>query len=246
MYLLYQLLISRSLIAGQSDDRKITVFMIGDSTMADKVYSPSNPEKGWGQVFPLYLSNDILVQNHAVNGRSTKSFRDEGRWDKVIDQVKEGDWVIIQFGHNDQKHEDPSRYSDPAAYKDNLRRYVTEVQGKGGQPILATPIARRRYDDRGRLVDTHESYVPEVKALAREMNVPLLDLNKRTTELINEWGEEESRLLFLHFAPGQYERFPNGVADNTHRSPIGAFKVCDLVFEEMSTEVPSFSRYFKN
>lgn len=246
MSLLYQLLISLSLIASPADDRKVTVFMIGDSTMADKVYSPSNPEKGWGQVFPLYLIEEIIVQNHAVNGRSTKSFRDEGRWDKVIDQVKEGDWVIIQFGHNDQKSEDASRYSDPQAYKENLRRYVTEVQGKGGQPILATPIARRSYDERGRLIDTHESYVPEVKALAKEMNVPLLDLNKRTTELINDWGEEKSKLLFLHFAPGQYEKSPKGVEDNTHLSPIGAFKVCDLVVEEMSKEVPSFSTYFKN
>lgn len=246
MSLLFQLLISISMIMHPNEDRKTTLFMIGDSTMADKVYSPSNPEKGWGQVFPLYLTDDIKVQNHAVNGRSSKSFRDEGRWDKVIDQVEEGDWVIIQFGHNDQKHEDPARFSDPQAYKENLRQYVTEVQGKGGQPILATPIARRSYDDRGRLVDTHESYIPEVKALAMELNVPLLDLNKRTTELINEWGEEESRLLFLHFAPGHYERFPNGVEDNTHLSPIGAFKVCDLVVEEMNRAVPRFAKFFKN
>jgi lysophospholipase L1-like esterase len=232
-------------ISGIVEERKPTLFLVGDSTMADKVYSPSNPEKGWGQVFPLYLKEGIEVQNHAVNGRSSKSFRDEGRWDEVINQVQKGDWVIIQFGHNDQKNEDPSRFADPKTYKDNLRRYVSEVQEKGGQAILATPIARRNYEE-GRLVDTHTSYVPEVKALAAEMNIPLLDLNKRTTELINEWGEEESRTLFLHFTPGQYSRFPKGVEDNTHLSPIGAFKVCDLVVEEINNAVPQLVKYFKD
>jgi lysophospholipase L1-like esterase len=244
MSLITQLLISLSLIAGHLEEKLPTIFMIGDSTMADKGYSPSNPEKGWGQVFPLYLNDNIKVQNHAVNGRSSKSFRDEGRWDVVIDQVQEGDWVIIQFGHNDQKNEDPARFADPKTYKDNLRRYILEVQEKGGRPILATPIARRNYQE-GSLVDTHKDYVTEVKALAEEMNIPLLDLNRRTTELINEWGEEESKLLFLHFAPGQYSRFPKGVEDNTHLSPIGAFKVCDLMMEEMNRAEPRFAKYFK-
>jgi len=246
MSLVIQFLICLSLFVGLAEDKHPTIFMIGDSTMADKEYSPSNPEKGWGQVFPLYLKEGIKVQNHAVNGRSSKSFRDEGRWDVVINQVQKGDWVIIQFGHNDQKSEDPSRYADPKAYKENLHRYVTEVKDKGGQPILATPIARRNYDEAGKLLDTHKDYVPEVKALAEEMNIPLLDLNNRTTELINEWREEESKLLFLHFTPGQYNRFPKGVEDNTHLSPIGAFKVCDLVLLEMTSAVPQLAKYFKD
>ncbi|KEO72644.1 rhamnogalacturonan acetylesterase [Anditalea andensis] len=245
MALIIQFLIGLSIFSGLAKDKYPTIYMIGDSTMADKGYSPSNPEKGWGQVFPLYLNDDIRVQNHAVNGRSSKSFRDEGRWDVVIAQVQEGDYVIIQFGHNDQKLEDPTRYTDPYRYKENLRLYITEVIDKGGHPILATPIARRDYDERGMLVDTHMDYVSEVKALAAEMDIPLLDINKRTTELINIWGEVESKLLFLHFSPGQYSRFPKGVVDNTHLSPIGAFKVCDLVVEEINSKIPELTMYIK-
>lgn len=245
MAVLFQLLIF-SILMGTVEEKKPTIFMIGDSTMADKVYSPSNPEKGWGQVFPLYLTDDIRVQNYAVNGRSSKSFRNEGRWDKVIEQVQKGDYVIIQFGHNDQKHDDPSRFSDPKTYRENLHQYILEVQEKKAQPILATSIARRNFDEDGELVDTHENYMPEVTALAKELNIPLLDLNKRTTELIKEWGKEESKLLFMHFAPGQYEKFPEGVEDNTHLSPIGAFKVCDLVVEEINSVLPEFSKYLKD
>jgi lysophospholipase L1-like esterase len=135
-----------------------TIFMIGDSTMADKPLIPENPERGWGQLLDSYFLPHVVIENHAANGRSSKSFRDEGRWKSVLDRMHHGDWVIIQFGHNDEKS-DETRHTDPfTTYTKNLKRYVNEAREKGGLPILATPVARRNFDDSGYLQQTHGDY----------------------------------------------------------------------------------------
>ncbi|HSI70963.1 MAG TPA: rhamnogalacturonan acetylesterase, partial [Gillisia sp.] len=132
---------------GQCD---ITFFLIGDSTLADKPYAGSNPEKGWGQVLPLYFKEKLKVENHAVNGRSTKSFRDEGRWETIQQNLKPGDYVLIQFGHNDQKQESADRYAAADTdYRSNLVRYINETRAKGAKPIIATPISRRSFNESG-------------------------------------------------------------------------------------------------
>ena len=152
---------------------------IGDSTMADKPLEKPNPERGWGQLLPRYFRDPAMVVNHAKNGRSSKSFRDEGLWQPVLDALRPGDFVIIQFGHNDEKKEDPTRYSDPkTTFRENLRRYVSETRAKGARPILATPINRREFDAEGKLKDTHGDYPPAVRAVAAEEKVPLLDLHR--------------------------------------------------------------------
>ncbi|AKD03743.1 rhamnogalacturonan acetylesterase [Pontibacter korlensis] len=226
--------------------KEITLFLIADSTVADKPYAKGNPEKGWGQVFPLYLKEGIKVENHAVNGRSTKSFRDEGRWDKVLKNIKKGDYVIIEFGHNDQKSEDPKRYAAPETdYRKNMERYIVETRAKGGIPVLATPIVRRKFEN-GQLVDTHGKYPDVVRAVAAEQNVPLLDLEKRTRELVSRYGEERSKDLFLHLEPGEYESLPEGRQDDTHLSAYGAFRVSDLVAEEMRTALPEVAKFLKD
>ena len=131
--------------AFRADKQVITIFMIGDSTMANKSLEGGNPERGWGQMLPGYLSEEIRVDNHAVNGRSSKSFIDEGRWEKVISQVTKGDYVFIQFGHNDEKP-DPKRYTSPGGtFDDNLRRFVNETRAKGGIPVLFNSIVRRNF-----------------------------------------------------------------------------------------------------
>lgn len=231
----------------KDQDQEITIFLIGDSTVADKPYAGSNPEKGWGQIFPLYLKEGIKAENHAVNGRSTKSFRDEGRWDTVLEKIKQGDYVLIEFGHNDQKTESPNRYAAADTdFRNNLIRYVEEARQKGALPILATPITRRSFDEKGVLLDTHGRYSEVVREVAEEYSVPLFDLHKKTVALLEKFGMEKSKELFLHFRPGDYEKFPKGVEDNTHLSPTGAFKICDLVVEEIKLKVPELVGFLKD
>lgn len=243
---LLSLLVSAMLMFWNSSGEEITVFLVGDSTMADKPYEGSNPEKGWGQVFPLYFEEGIRFENHAMNGRSTKNFRAEGRWDTVMERLKAGDYVIIEFGHNDQKINSEDRYAfADSTYRDNLTRFVEEVGAKGGKPVLATPISRRSFDENGVLTDTHGRYSEVVREVAAEMNVPLFDLHARTVELIEQFGMEKSKELFLHFKPGDYDKFPKGVEDNTHLSPTGAFKVADLAVEELRRELPELATFLK-
>lgn len=226
--------------------KEITVFLISDSTVADKPYANGNPEKGWGQVFPLYFTEGVRVENHAVNGRSSKSFRDEGRWDKVLQKLKRGDYVVIEFGHNDQKSEDPTRYAAPETdYRQNLERYITETRTKGGHPVLATPIVRRKFDESGKLEDTHGVYPEVVRQVAAKHKVPLLDLHKKTEELVARYSPERSKALFLHLEPGEYASLPQGKTDDTHLSAYGAFRVCDLVVEEMQTALPELAKLLK-
>lgn len=225
----------------------IIIYMVGDSTMANKPYNKGNPEKGWGQVFPLYFKEGIKIENHAKNGRSSKSFRDEGLWDIVLGKIKPGHYVIIAFGHNDQKQDSPERYSAPDTdYRKNLERYVRETRNKGGIPVLATPIMRRRFDENGKLYDTHGRYPEVVREIAKEKNVPLLDLHKQTEMLLKAYGEERSKELFLHIQPGEYASLPQGKEDDTHLSAIGAFQVCDLAIEEIKLAVPEWVPYLKD
>ena len=214
--------------------------------MANKSYAPGNPEKGWGQIFPLYFKEGVEISNHAVNGRSTKNFREEGRWNVVMTQVKKGDYIFIQFGHNDQKVDDPNRYASPDDYKMNLARYVKETREKGAIPVLATPLSRRSFDSDGNLKDTHLEYTLKMKEVAVEMDVILLDMNASSRALISTWGLEKSKELFMHIEPGQYDRFPEGIVDNTHFSPTGAFRICDLAVTEIKEKIPTIAAYFKD
>jgi lysophospholipase L1-like esterase len=143
--------------------------LVGDSTMADKPIDPPNPERGWGQLLPQLFKEPARVVNHAVNGRSSKSFRDEGRWANLLAQLEAGDFVLIEFGHNDEKKEDPKRYAAADTdYKENLRRFIREVRAKGAAPLLATPINRRKFDAQGHLSETHGAYPDAMRAVAAE------------------------------------------------------------------------------
>lgn len=224
----------------------ITIFLVGDSTVANKPFKDGNPEKGWGQVFPLYLKEGIKVENHAVNGRSTKSFIDEGKWQAVVEKLKPGDYVIVEFGHNDAKKEDPKRYAEAETdYRKNLIKYIEDTRAKGANPVLATPIVRRRFDENGNFYDTHGKYPEVVREVAKQQNVPLLDLHCKTEQLLKNYGEERSKLLFLHIEPGEYESLPEGEKDDTHLSPYGAFRVSDLVVEEIRKSLPELVSYLK-
>jgi lysophospholipase L1-like esterase len=169
-----------------------------------------------------------------MNGRSTKSFIDEGRWDKVVAALHAGDFVIIQFGHNDEKSDKPAVYAAAhGAYQDNLRRFVREARAHGATPILATPVARRKWNDAGELVDTHGEYPGALRAVAAEEKVPLLELNRLTTELERGHGVEGSKRLHLHYDAGAFTRWPEGVKDDTHFSEYGAARVAALAVQEL-------------
>jgi lysophospholipase L1-like esterase len=231
-------------LAAQPITNGFTIFLIGDSTMANKPLIPENPERGWGQMLPPYFKAGVRVENHAMNGRSSKSFRDEGRWQAVENRLKPGDWVIIQFGHNDEKDKDPARYSAPfGSFKTNLTQYVLETRAHGANPILATPIARHKFDDTGKVVDTHGDYVTAVRAVAAEQGVPLIDLNKRSDELLRREGPELSKKIYIYVAAEEYPALPQGRQDDTHMCAFGASRMCDLAVEEIKINLPELARF---
>jgi lysophospholipase L1-like esterase len=209
------------------------LFLIGDSTMSDKQLDPPNPERGWGQLLPIYLREPGQIRSHASNGKSTKSFIDLGLWEAVRAELRPGDWVIIQFGTNDKNSNSPKRYADPAvAFPENLRRFVREARDAGARPILATPIVQRRFDDAGVQLDTHGEYPAAMRRVAEAENVPLLELYDLTRQLVGAYGPERSKALFLWIEPGEYASRPDGVRDDTHLSAVGASRVAELVAAE--------------
>ena len=249
----------------------ITVFMIGDSTMANKPLDKENQERGWGQMLPIYLEGAIKVDNHAVNGRSSKSFIDEGRWEKVREQIRPGDYVIIQFGHNDEKAKSPDRYTVPGSTFDaNLKKFVNETREKGGTPILMNSIVRRNFpangiaaaqtDDRQKTwkkglenypaegdtrVDTHGDYRIAPKNVAEEMGVVFVDMNTLTHELVQGLGKVSSKDLFMWMPVGKYEFAPNGRIDNTHLNVYGGIVVSRLAVNALAEKVPALKPYIR-
>ena len=226
-------------------EKRITVFLIGDSTMANKPID-DNPERGWGQLFPEYFTNEVDFQNHAVNGRSTKSFINEHRWDTVLNRLGKGDVVMIQFGHNDSKVDDSLR-SAPAhtLYKENLVRFVNEARGKGAIPILITPVMRRKFDENGKFVDQHGDYPGVVKEVAALLNVLLIDLHQSSEALIVKEGVEGSRRLFLHIPPGHFRNYKGKEDDNTHFSEYGASSMASLVCRAIKDQDLLLAKYLK-
>ena len=221
-----------------------TIFLIGDSTMANKPLIPENPERGWGQMLPPYFKAGVRVENHAMNGRSSKSFRDEGRWQAVENLLKPGDWVVIQFGHNDEKDKDATRYSAPfGGFKTNLAQYVLAARAHGANPVLATPTARRKFDESGKLLDTHGDYVKAVREVAAEQGVPLIDLNQRSDELLRREGPELSKKIYIWVTAEEYPALPKGRQDDTHFCAYGASRMCDLAVDEIKANVPQLARF---
>ena len=246
-------------------DRVITVYMIGDSTMANKSLDAGNQERGWGHVLGGYFTEDVRVENHAVNGRSSKSFIDEGRWDAVVNKIRPGDYVFIQFGHNDEKA-DPKRHTDPGTTFDgNLRKFVRETRAKGGIPVLFNSIVRRNFganpqavaadDVRSEqsddivegdtLVDTHGKYLDSPRNVAREMGVTFIDLNKATKDLVESMGVEGSKELFMWIPKGVSPACPKGRQDNTHLNVYGARKVAKLAVQAIEKQIPELGKYVR-
>jgi len=205
----------------------ITVYLIGDSTIAIKEVK-AYPETGWGMPFANYFDTTVTVDNRAKNGRSTSTFIAEGLWKPVVANLKAGDYVFIQFGHNDEVSTKKS-YTTEAEFKKNLLRYVTEAQAKQAVPVLITPVARRKFDSAGHIVSSHTAYSQVVRDVAKETKVPLIDLDAKSQQLLQQLGAEPSILLFNHLEPGQNPNYPAGKQDNTHFSELGARRMAELV-----------------
>lgn len=214
------------------EKKKIRVWLIGDSTMSIKEVK-AYPETGWGMPFAYFFDSTVKVDNRAKNGRSTKSFITEGLWQPVADNLREGDYVLIQFGHNDEGKEKVGRYTTPEEFKANLVRYVSESRNRKAIPILITPVTRRKFDAMGNIVETHPVYSDVVRTVAKENNVPLIDLDKKSQEFLQKLGPENSKWLFNYLNPGEHPNYPDGKKDDTHFSELGARKMAELVLEEI-------------
>ena len=226
--------------------QKTSLYTIGDSTMANKPDPDENPEKGWAQMLPEFLKAELEVKNHAVNGRSTKNFIDEGRWKKVFDELQDGDYVFIQFGHNDQKIKDSARYTNPyTQYRTNLEFFVKETRAKGAIPVLFSSIVRRNFNEYGVLVDTHGVYPLIVRMVAKDLEVPFVDLQSLTGQLEIKYGPEKSKSLHLHFEPRENPYEPNGRHDDTHLSEKGAGIVAILALQDIAQKGLDLKKYIK-
>lgn len=209
----------------------IKVYLIGDSTMANKQVK-AYPETGWGMPFSWFFDQTVTVDNRAQNGRSTKTFIAEKRWEAVEKELKEGDYVFIQFGHNDEVPTKGS-YINEAGFKANLEKFISESRNKKAIPVLITPVARRKFDKDGKIQGTHDVYSAIVRTVAREQNAPLIDLDKESQELLQKMGPDNSKLLYNHLAAGENPNYPDGKEDDTHFNELGARKMAQVVLADI-------------
>ena len=234
--------------------------------MANKSIADSACERGWGMMLPCHLSDDIIVDNHALNGRSSKSFIDEGHWQEVLDLIQPGDYVFIQFGHNDEKPQ-ADRHTDPGTTFDaNLRRFCLETRAKGGIPVLFNSVVRRNFFDNKNasaeddlrkenmgnplegdsLIDTHGAYLDSPCNVAKELGVTFVDANKITHDLEQKMGKEGSKKLHMWVAPGTVKAYPKGKQDNTHYNIYGGKIVSGLIMDQVGIQIPALKKYIRH
>jgi len=228
-----------------SDKEPIRVYLAGDSTMADK-RPEKRPETGWGEMLQQYFHPEkVKIENHAQNGRSTRTFISENRWQTIVDKLKKGDYVFIQFGHNDQSKEKVDRYTPPEDYRKNLIRFIEDVRAKNANPVLFTPVMRRKFDAEGKFVDQHGVYPGIVREVAKEHKTPLIDMHRTSEKVLVNYGVEESKKLFLQLQAGENPNYPNGVNDNTHFNPRGAEEMVKLAVEGIKEQKIGLRKYLK-
>ncbi|HEX8685845.1 MAG TPA: rhamnogalacturonan acetylesterase [Pyrinomonadaceae bacterium] len=241
--LLFALCLLPAFAAAAPAKGPVTVHLAGDSTMAEKL-PEKRPETGWGEMLQKHFRADrVRVLNHAKNGRSTRLFIEQGLWRGLLDSLKEGDYVFIQFGHNDSAKDKPDRYTPPEDYRANLVRFVKEARGRGATPVLFTPVMRRKFTKEGAFVDQHGVYPGIVREVAAELRVPLVDMHRKSERLLVGYGPEESRKLFLQLKAGEHANYPNGIEDNTHFNPLGAELMAGLAVEGIREQKLGLAKY---
>lgn len=237
--------------AYSAHSKTISIFLAGDSTCATMKDTASSSYRGWGQVFPLFFDESkVAVRNFAKGGASTKTFKTLGIWDEMLGQVKKGDIVLIQFGHNDENVKD-SRGTTPQEYKANLMAFVKDVRSKGAQPVLLTPILRRRYDNEGRAMRSgganwnHLQYSPMVFEVADELKVKMIDGELLSEEWLNSMNRHEAKDYFVWFHPGAYPKYINGKSDDTHLNQKGAYEIAYRFAKSLTIIFPKLKSHFQ-
>ncbi len=228
------LIFASTILVAATPPAKMKIWLCGDSTIAIK-QTNTYPETGWGMPFVYFWDSSTQVNNLAKNGRSTKTFISEGLWQQVLDGAQEGDYVFIQFGHNDESVEKKDRYSNPEDFKANLTKFVKEARALKAIPILLTPVSRRKFDSLGKAQETHKEYSPLVEEVAKKENVLFIDLDTKSRALYQQFGQENSTLLFLQLKPGEHPNYPEGKIDNTHFNELGARLIAQLVLKEVKS-----------
>ena len=226
-----------------SPGKKIKVYLIGDSTVCEYEQQRA-PLTGWGMPFKFFFDSTVTIDNRAKGGRSTRTFLSENRWQPIADSLQEGDYVFIQFGHNDEAKEEKykDRYTPVPDYKTNLVKFITETRAKKATPVLVTPVTRMRFNSEGKQQETHTEYTAAVFEVGKQYNVPVIDLDKKSRELLNQFGPEKAKLLYMHLEPGEHPAYPDGQKDNTHFSEYGARRMAELVLagiRELNLELVS-------
>ncbi len=220
--------------------KKKTIWLIGDSTISIKE-KKAYPETGWGMPFAAFWDSSIAVENRAMNGRSTRTFMEENRWAPVVNDLQPGDYVFVQFGHNDEVPTKKS-YVPEADFKINLVKYITDTRSKDAIPVLITPVARRKFDTAGNIEETHAVYAQIVRDVAKENNVILIDLDIKSQELLQKIGPETSKYFFNYVTPGEHPNYPDGKQDDTHFSELGARRMAELVLAEIRNQIPDLAK----
>src|SRR6266478_1081587 len=232
-------------LSAPAQRRPITIYLAGDSTMAQKLPA-KRPETGWGEMLEKFFQDDkVKIENRAQNGRSTRTFIGENRWQGIVDQLQPGDYVFIQFGHNDESKEKTDRYTPPADYRNNLIKFVSDARARKAFPVLLTPVMRRRFNDKGEVQDTHGEYPDIVRGVATEYDVPLIDMHRRSAVVLAQFGPEKSRSLFLQLKPNENPNYPKGIEDNTHFNPLGADIMARLAVDGIRDLKLGLARYLK-
>ncbi len=227
----------------EAKPEKIVLRLMGDSTMADKDLDKRNPERGWGQRLPADLDTLVTVVNYAKNGRSTKSFISEGRWDKVKADLKAGEWLFIEFGHNDAKTEDSLRYAPARGlYTENLRTFASYALSVGAHPVILSPVMRRDFDENGNLnTEGHGDYPAAAREVADELGIPFIDAKSITQKWLMATGDEASRPYYMWVEPGTNPRHPDGLQDNTHTNAKGARNLVSLLLPAICDVIPALT-----
>jgi lysophospholipase L1-like esterase len=214
--------------------KKIHIWLIGDSTMCIQPKDRS-PVTGWGTPFEDFWDSTVTVFNRARGGRSTRTFISEGRWKNVADSLEEGDYVLMQFGHNDEAKEPQysERYTSVPDYKLNLIKFITETREKKAFPVLITPVTRLIFDSLGNINETHKEYSAAVWEVGKQYNVPVIDLDERSRAMVQTLGPVYSKMLYMQLDTLEHPHYPVGRKDNTHFNEYGARRMAQLVLAEI-------------
>ena len=234
--------VCESITIEPADTTVTTVFLCGNSTVVDQ---DNEPWASWGQMIPYFFDTNVCIANYAESGESANTFIAAGRLKKALSQMKKGDYLFMEFGHNDQKQKGPGKgayYS----FMTSLKTFIDEARLRGAHPVLVTPTQRRSFDPDGHIRDTHEDYPEAMRWLAEKENVPLIDLNEMTRTLYEAMGVEPSKRAFVHYPAGSYPGQTQDFADNTHFNPYGAYEIARCIVEGLKTQVPDLARHLKS